>query len=139
MSKETVVVRGEVDIEARKRLFQQAQMVFNVARDILADSNPRDMQQATRVLSTLEEDAVSQSSGWAWEVWHRLCAEHPSLVTDEVTFRKGVCGTQAHHWIELSDGEYDQYIVDVAPPDIYSGPLLIGPRSPLRLVYGLKD
>ena len=111
-----------------------------MAKDILYDSAPLDLKNAMTILSQMEEEPVSESSGWAWEVWHRLCAEgitdDLSKVDLEAIFKRGLIATQVHHWVEVTDRN-ERYIVDVAPPDVYSGPMLIGPRSPLALVYQL--
>jgi hypothetical protein len=133
-----MTTHGQVDLDARRALHAHAWEIFRVVQDILRSLGRGEIRTAMHVLEHLENDQASESSAVTWEVWHRLSSEHPSLVnhaSHEVTFRKGHLIAQVHHWIEVAlKGE--RYIIDVAPPDGYSGPILLGSRSPLVLVYG---
>ncbi len=129
---------GVVDIKARQGLHLHAMAMFGAVRSILEDTDRHDAREAQITLSEIEGDPASGGSALAWEVWHRLNAEYPPLVNKggmESEFHRGVIGPQLHHWIEVhAAGE--RYVIDVSPPDVYSGPILVGPRSPLLLLYG---
>lgn len=70
----------------------------------------------------------------------RLLEEYPLEMVD------GICGAQAHTWIEVHTTVHDfdrdpvrpVFIIDAVPPGVVGGPLLIGPSSPLRLCYAKR-
>ena len=72
-----------------------------------------------------------------------LTDEGHSLEDYPLDLIEGICGTQAHTWIECSTTKHDLrqdpvspvFILDIAPPNALPQPILIGPGSPFRMLY----
>jgi len=139
------VTSGVVALKHRKEHFWFAAEVFRYIQSILPSMEKPDLQVAHDALYSLDLDlkVYSEADAHTWAVWFELLArfdvdndDSEIPYTMNLVHCDGICGTQSHQWIEVASLLFtERYIIDVAAPDVYSNPLLIGPRSPLVLAY----
>lgn len=123
--------------------------VYNAVQYLLLDVvTPERIRDTVRHLD-VGDDLLLPSTAevrtqLVWEELRNWLVEEEKLVEDyPLELVEGLCGAQAHTWITCSTKvhrmELDPippvFIIDVSPQGVLPSPLLIGPGSPLRLLY----